>query len=175
MSEHAYGLITGILFGFFMQKAQVIRYDRQLGALRFMDMTIVKFMLTTILVGMVGIHLLVDLGLAKFSVKSLVLGGNILGGLIFGVGWGLLGYCPGTSAGALGEGRWDGLWGILGMLAGAALFAEAYPGLKATVLTWGSFGKVTVPQILGINHWPVIAIFLGGSGALFLWFEKKGL
>lgn len=175
MNEQVYGLVTGVLFGFFLQKAQVIRYDRQLGALRFMDMTIVKFMLATILVGMVGVHLLVDLGLAKLSVKSTVLGGNILGGLIFGLGWGLLGYCPGTSAGALGEGRWDGLWGILGMLFGSALFAEVYPGLKKTVLTWGDLGKITLPQILGINHWLIIAFLLGASLALFLWFKKKGL
>jgi uncharacterized membrane protein YedE/YeeE len=175
VNEQVYGLITGVLFGFFLQKAQVIRYDRQLGALRFMDMTIVKFMLTTILVGMVGVHLLVDLGLAKLSVKSTVLGGNILGGLIFGLGWGLLGYCPGTSAGALGEGRWDGLWGILGMLFGAALFAEAYPGLKKTVLTWGDLGKITLPQIFGINHWLIIAFLLGASLELFLWFKKKGV
>jgi chromate transport protein ChrA len=50
MNELLTGAITGILFGFFMQKAQVIRYDRQLAALRLRDMTIVKFMLTTILV-----------------------------------------------------------------------------------------------------------------------------
>jgi uncharacterized protein len=175
MNEHVYGLVTGILFGFLLQKAEVIRYDRQLGALRFMDMTIVKFMLSTILVGMVGVHLLADLGLAKLSVKSTVLGGNILGGLLFGLGWGLLGYCPGTSAGALGEGRWDAVWGILGMLAGGALFVEVYPRLKATVLTWGDFGKITLPQIIGINHWLIIAFLLGGSGALFLWFERKGL
>lgn len=175
MNEQVYGLITGILFGFLLQKAQVIRYDRQLGALRFMDMTIVKFMLSTILVGMVGVHLLVDLGLASFSVKSTVLGGNILGGLIFGLGWGLLGYCPGTSAGALGEGRWDAVWGILGMLFGAGLFAEAYPSLKKTVLTWGDFGKITLPQILGINHWLIIAFLLGASLTLFVWFNKKGL
>jgi hypothetical protein len=37
-----YGLITGILFGFLLQKARVIRYDKQLGALRLLDMTIVK-------------------------------------------------------------------------------------------------------------------------------------
>jgi uncharacterized membrane protein YedE/YeeE len=175
MNEQVYGLITGILFGFFLQKAQVIRYDRQLGALRFMDMTIVKFMLTTILVGMVGVHLLVDLDLAKLSVKSNMLGGNILGGLIFGLGWGLLGYCPGTSAGAVGEGRWDAMFGVLGMLTGAALFAEAYPRLKTTVLTWGDFGKITLPQILGINHWLIIVFFMVASVMLFLWFEKKGL
>jgi len=170
-----YGLVTGIFFGFFLQKARVIRYDKQIGALRFLDMTIVKFMLTSILVGMIGVNLLLDLGLVKLSVKSTVLGGNILGGLIFGLGWGLLGYCPGTSAGALGEGRWDALWGILGMLSGAALFAESYPVLKKTVLTWGNFGKITLPQILGINHWALIVIFVVGGLLLFWWFEKKGL
>jgi uncharacterized membrane protein YedE/YeeE len=175
MKTLIYGLITGVLFGFFLQKARVIRYDKQIGALRLMDMTIVKFMLSSVLVGMVGVYLLQDLGLAKLSVKPTVLGGNILGGLIFGLGWGMLGYCPGTSAGALGEGRWDAVWGILGMLVGAALFAEAYPGLKKTVLTWGDFGKITIPQILHINHWIVIIILLIGGLILFRWFEKKGL
>lgn len=170
-----YGLIAGILFGFFLQKGRVIRYDKQLGAMRFMDMTIVKFMLSSILVSMVGVYILFDLGLAKLSVKPTILGGNIVGGLIFGAGWGLLGYCPGTAVGALGEGRWDGLWGILGMLAGAALFAEAYPSLKKTVLTWGDFGKITVPEIVSLNHWVIIPIFIVGGLALFRWFEKKGL
>ena len=170
-----YGLIAGMLFGFFLQKARVIRYDKQLGALRLIDMTIVKFMLSSILVSMVGVHTLLDLGLAQLSVKPTVLGGNIVGGLVFGLGWGLLGYCPGTAVGALGEGRWDGLWGFLGMLVGAGLFAEVYPSLKKTVLTWGDFGKITIPQVLGLNHWVIIPIFVMGALALFWWFEKKGL
>jgi hypothetical protein len=170
-----YGLITGVLFGFLLQKGRVLRYDKQLGALRLLDMTIVKFMLSSILVSMVGIYLLKDLGLAKLAVKPTVLGGNILGGLIFGMGWGLLGYCPGTAVGALGEGRWDALWGILGMLAGAGLYAEAYPFLQKNVLTWGNLGKITLPQILGVNPWFVILLFVLGALALFRWFEKKGL
>jgi hypothetical protein len=170
-----YGLITGILFGFLLQKAQVLRYDKQLGALRLLDMTIVKFMLSTVLVGMAGIYLLRDLRLVELSVKSSLLGGNIVGGLLFGIGWGLLGYCPATQAGALGEGRWDALWGIAGMVIGAALFAEAYPGLKNTVLTWGNLGKITLPQILGLNHWIIILVLIIGGLALFRWFEKRGL
>lgn len=170
-----YGLVTGILFGFLLQKARVIRYDKQLGALRLQDMTIVKFMLSSVLVGMVGVYLLNDLGLAKLSIKPTILGAQILGGLLFGLGWGLLGYCPGTSAGALGEGRWDAAWGIAGMLVGAALFAEAYPAMKTTVLTWGNLGKITLPGVLGINHWIIIVLFIVGGIALFRWFEKKGL
>ena len=175
MKELLYGLVTGIMFGFLLQKARVIRYDKQIGALRFMDMTIVKFMLSSVFVGAVGVYVLKDLGLAKLSVKSTVLGGIIPGGLIFGIGWGLLGYCPGTSAGAVGEGRWDGIWGILGMLTGAALYAEAFPYLKKTVLTWGDFGKITLPQVLGISHWVVITTFIISGLMLFYWFEKKGL
>ncbi len=170
-----YGLITGILFGFLLQKGRVLRYDKQLGALRLIDMTIVKFMGCTILVGMVGIYLLSDLGMVKLSIKATNLGGNIIGGLMFGLGWGLLGYCPGTSMGALGEGRWDAGWGILGMLAGAAVYAEVYPVMKKTVLTWGNFGSLTVPSVLNINHWVVVAAFILAGIFLFVWFEKKNL
>ena len=170
-----YGLVTGILFGFFLQRGQVLRYDKQIGALRLMDMTILKFMLTAIFVGSVGIYLLKDLGLVKLSIKSTVLGATIIGGLIFGLGWGLLGYCPGTSMGAIGEGRWDGLWGLLGMLAGAADYAESYPLMKRTVLTWGDLGKITLPGILGISHWIVVPVFVLAGVGLFYWFEKKNL
>lgn len=169
------GLLTGVMFGFFLQKGEVLRYDRQLGALRLRDMTIIKFMLSTVMVAMVGIYLLNDLGLVSLSIKGTSLGGNIIGGLVFGLGWGLLGYCPGTSAGALGEGRLDALWGIMGMLFGAGLYAETYPLMKKTVLSWGDFGKITIPDVLGINHWPVIIIVVIAGISLLRWFEKKNL
>ena len=173
--ELLYGLITGILFGFLLQKGRVIRYDKQIAALRLQDMTIVKFMLSHIVVAMVGVYFLYDMGLVKLSLKATVLGGVMIGGLLFGLGWGLLGYCPGTSLGALGEGRWDSIWGILGMLVGAGLYAEAYPYLLKTVLTWGNYGKITIPQVLGINHWFVIIPIVILTLLLFRWFEKKGL
>lgn len=175
MTTLMYGLITGILFGFFLQKGRVIRYDKQIAALRLQDMTIVKFMLSHIAVAMVGVYFLYDMGLVKLSLKPMILGGVVVGGLIFGLGWGLLGYCPGTSLGALGEGRWDSLWGMAGMLVGAGIYAEAYPYLKKTVLTWGDYGKITIPQVLGVNHWVVIIPFIILTVLLFRWFEKKGL
>ena len=175
MSELLYGLITGILFGFLLQRAQVLRYEKQIGALRLLDMTIVKFMLSAVLTGMVGIYILKDKGLASLSLKPTILGAVIPGGLIFGVGWALLGYCPGTSIGAVAEGRIDGLWGVVGMLIGAAVFAEIYPVLQKTLLTWGDFGKITLPQALGINHWFIIPVCLFAGIALLRWIEKKGL
>ncbi|HMK42614.1 MAG TPA: DUF6691 family protein, partial [Dissulfurispiraceae bacterium] len=107
MNPLMYGLITGILFGFCLQRGGVLRYERQIGALRLIDMTILKFMLSSIMVAMVGVYLLKDLGLVKLQLKPTILGGQVIGGLIFGLGWGVLGYCPGTQMGALAEGRWD--------------------------------------------------------------------
>jgi uncharacterized membrane protein YedE/YeeE len=170
-----YGLVTGVLFGFLLQKGRVLRYDKQIGALRLIDMTIVKFMLSSVCVGMVGIYLLNDMGLVNLSIKATLLGPVIIGALVFGLGWGLLGYCPGTAMGALGEGRWDAVWGIVGMIAGAALFAEAYPMLMKTIYTWGDLGRITLPQVLGVNHWVIIPAFIVGAVLLFRWLEKKGL
>lgn len=170
-----YGLLTGVLFGFLLQKARVLRYDKQLGALRLKDLTIVKFMLSNIVVAMVGIYLLHDLGLVSLSPKATHLGANILGGLLFGLGWGLVGYCPGTSAGALGEGRIDALPGIAGMLVGASLFAHTYPWLKSTVYSWGDLGKLTLPAALGLNHWLVIAVLAAAYILILRFIERRGL
>lgn len=169
------GAITGLLFGFILQKARVLRFEKQLGAVRLVDMTIVKFMLSSIIVGMVGIYLLKDLGLIELSLKSTNVAANAVGGLIFGFGWAIAGYCPGTSVGALGEGRWHAVWVILGMLVGAAIYAEVYPLMKGNILSWGGYGKITLPGILGVNHWVVIAVFIVFSVVLFAFFEKKKL
>lgn len=175
MSATIYGLATGIVFGYLLQRARVLRYDKQLGALRLRDMTIVKFMLTSVLVAAVGVYALHDLGIVKLSIKPMLPGAVIVGGLLFGVGWGLLGYCPGTSLGAAGEGRLDALAGIAGMLVGAALFAETYPTLKGTLLAWGDLGKLTLPGVLGISPWIVIGAFIVFGLLLFHWFERRGL
>ncbi|MBP1732520.1 MAG: hypothetical protein H6Q55_2949 [Deltaproteobacteria bacterium] len=170
------GLITGIFFGFFLQKGQALKYDRQLGMLRLRDFTLVKLILTAILVGMAGVYFFVDLGVAKLSIKPTVLGANIIGGLIFGLGWGMLGYCPGTAVGATAEGRWDAFWGgVLGMLVGAGIFAEVYPAIKDTLLKWGDFGKLTLPSLLGVNHWVIIVLAWMAMGLILLVLEKRKL
>ena len=89
------GLIAGILFGFFLQKGRVLRYDKQIGALRLTDMTIVKFMFSAIVTGMVGVHILFLLGLARPMILPTALVANILGGLVFGFGEFLAGFALG--------------------------------------------------------------------------------
>lgn len=173
--EWLLGIVTGVVFGFVLQKAQILRFERQLGFMLLRDMTIIKFMATAVLVGMVGIYACHEAGLIALSVKATSLGGQIVGGLIFGVGWAITGFCPGTSVGALAEGRLHALWAILGMLLGAALYAEVYPALKDNVLSWGNYGKVTVPQLLGVSPWWLIAVWIVGGIGFFIWAEKKGL
>ncbi|MDX2479913.1 MAG: YeeE/YedE thiosulfate transporter family protein [Desulfuromusa sp.] len=173
--EQVIGLVTGILFGFLLQKGEALRFERQVGFLLLKDMTIIKFMLTAVIVGMVGIYGCYSLGWIALSVKATNVAAIIIGGLLFGIGWAIAGFCPGTSIGALAEGRIHALWAILGMLGGAALYAEVYPTMKTTVLTWGSYGKITIPQVLGISPWPVIVVFAVVGIGFFVWAEKRGL
>ncbi len=109
------------------------------------------------------------------SIKSTSIGAQIVGGTIFGIGWGLLGYCPGTAGGALGEGRLDAAWGLLGMVAGGALYAAFYPQMKATFIRMGQLGKVTLPQVTGLSHWIVILLLAFICLAVFGLCEKKGV
>ncbi len=175
MLEQLLGLVTGILFGVLLQEGRVLRFEKQVGAMLLKDMTILKFMMSAILVGLVGFYVLSDLGVISLSHKAMNAGGVVIGGLLFGAGWAVMGYCPGTSVGAVAEGRWHALFAIAGMLIGAALYAEAYPMLLKTVLAWKDFGKISLPDALGISHWVVIPVFCAGTLALFAFFEKKGL
>ncbi|MBN2644055.1 MAG: YeeE/YedE family protein [Desulfuromonadaceae bacterium] len=169
------GLITGILFGFFLQKAEVLRFEKQVRFMLLKDLTIIKFMGTAVLVGMVGITALNQMGVIALSLKATNVAAIIMGGLLFGVGWAVAGFCPGTAVGALAEGRMHALWALLGMLFGAAAYAEAYPVLAKTVLTWGDYGKLTLPQVLGVSPWLIIAAFVAGMLLLFWQAERKGL
>jgi hypothetical protein len=175
VSEQWLGLVTGVLFGILLQQGRVLRFEKQVGAMLLKDMTIMKFMLSAILVGMVGIHLLVGLGLAQFSLKATQLWAIVIGGGLFGAGWAIMGFCPGTSVGALAEGRVHAVWAIVGMVAGAGLFAEAYPALQRTVLAAGNLGKITLPGVLGISPWAVIPVLAVIFLLVFVFFEKKGL
>jgi hypothetical protein len=81
------------------------------------------------------------------------------GGIIFGIGFAILGYCPGTLAGAAGQGSLDALLGgVPGMVVGTGIYAALYPRLSGGVLRLGEFEKETIPQILGLKPWPVIGL-----------------
>ena len=170
------GLFIGILFGFLFQKGGVTKYDVIIGQLLLTDFTVVKIMLSAVATGMVGIYLLRSLGLVALHPKPGSFGSTVIGGLIFGVGFGILGYCPGTVAGAVGQGYLDALLGgVAGILIGAGLFATIYPELDRKILKKGYFGELTWPQLLRVNPWVVVILVAMGIITLLLWIEKSGL
>jgi hypothetical protein len=170
------GLIIGIFFGFFLQKGGVTNYNIIIGQLLLTDFTVFKVMLSAVIVGMIGVYFLRSLGYAQLHPKPGSLGATVIGGLIFGVGFAVLGYCPGTVAGAVGQGFLDALFGgIVGMLIGASLFASLYPKLQKKILNKGYFGEVTFPELLKVNPWfVVIPMVIILTAVLFL-MEMVGL
>jgi len=170
------GLVIGIIFGFLLHKGGVTKYDIIIGQLLLTDFTVIKVMLTAIITGMVGVHLLQGLGIAQLHPKPGSFGSAVMGGLIFGVGFGLLGYCPGTMVGAVGQGSLDALLGgVAGMLIGTGIFSEFYPRLERVFLNRGSFGELTWPQALKVNPWVIVIPVSIGIMILLFWMEKSGL
>lgn len=61
-------------------------------------------MLSAVVTGMIGIYFMKSQGWIELSIKSGSVGMNVIGALIFGIGFAVLGYCAGTIAGAIGNG-----------------------------------------------------------------------
>jgi hypothetical protein len=170
------GLVTGICFGFLLQKGGATDYGVIEGQLLLTDFTVLKLMLSAVMVGMVVFPILKKFGYANSHAAHGTLGANVIGGLIFGAGFALLGYCPGTVAGAVGTGALDALiGGMTGMLIGAGFFAEVYPALKSRLLAYGKFPAVTVPEFLHLNLWVVIIILEAFMAGFLILLGQYGL
>lgn len=175
IGELLVGLGIGLLFGLALHRSGVTNPDVITNQLLLRDMTVVKVMMSAVVVGGLGIYALRHLGLVQLHIREASVGSTVIGGLIFGVGFALLGYCPGTAVAAVGEGRLDALFGgIIGMLTGAFVYAMVRPRVKP-ILEIGSMGKQTlwgllrVPPLLAMIA--VSAVIMG----LFWWFETVGL
>ncbi len=124
------GLVFGIIFGFLLQKGGVTTYEVIINQLRLVDFTVLKIMLSAVVVTMLSISILFPLKIVKLHPKSGSIRNSIIGGLLFGIGFGTLGYCPGTVAGAVGSGNIDGLiGGVVGIIIGSGIFASFYTKL----------------------------------------------
>ena len=167
------GAVTGLVFGFLLQKGGVTRFNVILGQFLFKDFTVLKVMVTAIVTGAIGIYGMRALGLdIGLHIKNATIWGNVLGGIIFGAGMAVLGYCPGTGVAALGDGSRHALSGVLGMLVGAALYAEAYPWMKSEVLGILDLGKATLGTVTGLSPWWFIVGMTVAAIAGFIALEK---
>lgn len=164
----ALGLVTGIVFGFLLQKGRVAKFEVIVGQFFFKDWTVIKMMGTAVVVGAVGVYALVAADLASLHIRPALLGGVLLGAVCFGIGMAVFGYCPGTSVAGCGEGRRDAMVGVLGMFAGAALFVGLYPMLKLAIKSLGDWGKITLPDVTHTSPWLWVTLLVAAGGAALL-------
>lgn len=161
-----FALLTGVAMGFLIQRVRASSPAVILQNLRLENLSIIKFMATTIAVGMIAVYTLNLFipELLNFDIKPTYLVGVLLGGLIFGVGFGLGGYCPGTCVVGIGEGRRDAWFALAGGVVGALVFTLVYTTAIAPIVQLMDYGKLTVQDALGV---PAIVPALV-IGALFL-------
>lgn len=145
------GFLIGCAFGTILYLGGASSYRKILGTLLLKDMTIIKLMLTAIGVGSLGVYLLDLGGLANMSVKPTYVWGVIAGGAIFGIGWAVSGYCPGTCIVGTSEGKKDAIATLVGALVGAFIFSLAFPFIDELLLQNANYGKITIVELIGVS------------------------
>lgn len=149
------GLIIGFVFGYTLQRTGITKYPRVMGLLLLKDFKILKFMLTAVTFSMIGFYTLDSLGIIELNPKPLDWG-KLVGGLIFGAGMGLLGYCPGTMLSRIGEGKKDAWVGLLGTVLGILFFAVNVKFFKTHLTSKSMNGDISAA--LGINQWIIVSV-----------------
>lgn len=166
-------LVFGFLFGAVLQYARLNRFNTISGMATLENLTVAKAIAVAIGVGAILLSVEIGLGLASYHVKPFIVGGIVLGGLIFGAGMAILGYCPGTMAVSLGEGSLDALVGIVGGLIGGVVFTVLLPSMHG--ILGPNLGSISLNSVLG-NHPVVFYLLVFVIGALFValafWLHK---
>lgn len=161
-------ILIGIAMGALIQRIGASSPAVILRNLRLENLTIIKFMAATIAFGMIfsyAIDAMVP-GVMHFDPKPAYVIGVAVGGLIFGVGFALGGYCPGTCVVGLGEGRKDAVAAIAGGIVGALVFTLLYSVLLDPLIKPMDLGKVRLQDYIGLP--PVVLALIVGVGMLAL-------
>ena len=165
-------IVLGFGFGFCLERAGFGSARKLTAVFYLYDMAVVKVMFSAIVTAMTGIYLLSAVGLldvGELYLEPTNLAAQAMGGLVFGAGFIVGGYCPGTCVAAMATGRKDGLSFALGMLAGVLAYAEFTPGIDTWIRDTAQ-GAMTLPTLTGIGAgWWTLA-FIG-----FLLFAAWGM
>lgn len=165
----AIAFLLGTGFGFCLERAGFGSARKLTAVFYCYDMAVVKVMFTAIVTAMAGLFLLSWLGLldmAELYVEPTSYAAQALGGLVFGAGFIIGGYCPGTSIAAAATGRKDGFAFAAGMLAGVLAYVEITPGIDGWIKA-NTQGEMTLPSATGVAMgWYVLAFiaFLAFAG-----------
>lgn len=167
------GLFAGVVFGFLLQKGSVTRFSTIVNQLLLHDFTVMKVMLTAIAVGGSMIYGLQYLGSdVELNISSTTLFSSLFGGAVFGVGMVVMGYCPGTGVAALADGAKDMWFGFIGMIVGAALYAELFPLIQNTLKPASQLVKTTLPEYFGVSPW-VFLILVWSAVVILVFLDRK--
>ena len=168
----------GVAFGWFLERGGMGNARKLAGQFYFTDLSVLKLMFSAIVTAMLGLFWLSWAGLLDLSrvyVPETFIAPQLLGGLIFGVGFVAGGLCPGTSCVAVATGRRDGLALIAGMLAGVFVFGEAFPIIGSFAESTGR-GAWTLPDALGLSYGTVVGLVVAvalGAFAGAEWLERR--
>jgi len=175
MTNYIIALVLGVFFGLALQKAGLTKYHKIVNVFRFTDFAVLKFMMTALIVSMTGLYTLKWMGIITFpSVPATYVAGNLIGGLIFGVGMAFSGYCPGTCVAGAGEGKLDYLIpGFLGFTTGAAIYGLIYPSIFPKISAVANVGSAIIPDLWNLNAALVIIFFTLLSLLLFYLIDRN--
>ena len=143
----------GLGFGFFLERAGFGSSRKLTAQFYFTDLSVLKLMFTAIVTAAFGVHLLAASGwldLSRITLTPTYLLPQAIGGLVFGVGFVIGGYCPGTSVAGIATGRIDAAAYALGLLAGIAAFSETFDPLFKGWVHATALGRSTLPNALGL-------------------------
>ncbi len=143
------GLLSGIAFGFVIQRVGATNANKMARAHLMLEGDIPRFMLMAVVLSAVGLFGLQAVGIDNTRILPTSLVATGLAAVIFGIGWGVCGYCPGTTWAAVGEGRMDAVFAMLGGLAGTALFAQFHEVLIPLLYGPTNVGQITLGDWLG--------------------------
>lgn len=167
-------VLLGIAFGWFLERGGMGSARKLAGQFYFTDLSVLKLMFSAILTAMLGLFWLSWAGLLDLSrvyVPETFVAPQLVGGLVFGVGFATGGLCPGTSCVAAATGRRDGFALIAGMLTGVFVFGEAFPAL-ASFADSTARGAWTLPQALGLSYGTVVGIIVAVALGAFAGAER---
>jgi hypothetical protein len=166
-------LTIGFAFGFVLESSGFGDARRLAAQFYFRDLRVVKVMFTAIVVAMLLVFWSTALGLLDYNavwVSPTWLWPGIVGGIIMGAGFILGGYCPGTSLVSAATLRIDGVFFLLGLVAGMVLFGETVSHIDEF---WhsGDMGVFTLPALLHLETGVVAFLVVCLALLMFIGFE----
>jgi thiosulfate/3-mercaptopyruvate sulfurtransferase len=171
-------LLIGIAFGFFLERAGFGSSRKLTGVFYFKDMAVIKVMFTAVITAALGLACCVVLGwvsVENIYLMPTVYGAYVVGGLIFGVGFVMGGWCPGTATTGVASGKIDALIFLLGAVAGSALFNEMF-GLIKPLYESGQRGVLFIYETLGMGKGTFTILLSVAAVVMFWgceWIEKR--